>query len=234
MVDITDLLAGACLLPVVYGASQTLAPSTSATASHTQFTIPASADVGAQLIANIDDPQAVNAQSVCPGYRASDVHHNSHGFTASLELAGDPCNVYGTDVEALTLTVEYQAKDRLNIQITPTHVDASNASWYILSEDLVPRPQASSDGSAHDSDLAFSWSNEPSFNFKVTRKATGDELFNTEGSTLVYENQFIEFVSALPEEYNLYGLGERMAQLRLLRNATLTMYAADIGDPIDR
>ncbi|EAU39369.1 alpha-glucosidase precursor [Aspergillus terreus NIH2624] len=233
MVDITDLLAGACLLPVVYGASQTLAPSTSATASHTQFTIPASADVGAQLIANIDDPQAVNAQSVCPGYRASDVHHNSHGFTASLELAGDPCNVYGTDVEALTLTVEYQAKDRLNIQITPTHVDASNASWYILSEDLVPRPQASSDGSAHDSDLAFSWSNEPSFNFKVTRKATGDELFNTEGSTLVYENQFIEFVSALPEEYNLYGLGERMAQLRLLRNATLTMYAADIGDPID-
>ncbi|KAG2415014.1 alpha-glucosidase precursor [Aspergillus terreus] len=233
MVDITDLLAGACLLPVVYGASQTLAPSTSATASHTQFTIPASADVGAQLIANIDDPQAVNAQSVCPGYRASDVHHNSQGFTASLELAGDPCNVYGTDVEALTLTVEYQAKDRLNIQITPTHVDASNASWYILSEDLVPRPQVSSDGSAHDSDLAFSWSNEPSFNFKVTRKATGDELFNTEGSTLVYENQFIEFVSALPEEYNLYGLGERMAQLRLLRNATLTMYAADIGDPID-
>ncbi|GES59432.1 alpha-glucosidase AgdA [Aspergillus terreus] len=233
MVDITDLLAGACLLPVVYGASQTLAPSTSATASHTQFTIPASADVGAQLIANIDDPQAVNAQSVCPGYRASDVHHNSHGFTASLELAGDPCNVYGTDVEALTLTVEYQAKDRLNIQITPTHVDASNASWYILSEDLVPRPQASSDGSAHGSDLAFSWSNEPSFNFKVTRKATGDEIFNTEGSTLVYENQFIEFVSALPEEYNLYGLGERMAQLRLLRNATLTMYAADIGDPID-
>ncbi|KAL5358971.1 glycosyl hydrolases family 31-domain-containing protein [Aspergillus floccosus] len=233
MVDITELLAGACLLPVVYGASQTLAPSTSTTASHTQFTIPASADVGAQLIANIDDPQAVNAQSVCPGYRASDVHHNSHGFTASLALAGDPCNVYGTDVEALTLTVEYQAKDRLNIQITPTHVDASNASWYILSEDVVPRPQASSDGSAHHSDLAFSWSNEPSFNFKVTRKATGDELFNTEGSTLVYENQFIEFVSSLPEEYNLYGLGERMAQLRLLRNATLTMYAADIADPID-
>ncbi|KAL4891029.1 glycosyl hydrolases family 31-domain-containing protein [Aspergillus ambiguus] len=233
MVDITDLLAGAWLLPVAYGASQSLAPSTSATASYSQFTIPASADVGAQLIANIDDPQAVDAQSVCPGYRASNVHHTRHGFTASLALAGDPCNVYGTDVDALTLTVEYQAKDRLNIQITPTYVDASNASWYILPEDVVPRPETSGDASADHSDLSFSWSNEPSFNFKVTRRATGDDLFNTEGSTLVYENQFIEFVSSLPQDYNLYGLGERMAQLRLLRNATLTMYAADIGDPID-
>lgn len=233
MVDITGLLASVWLFPTVHGASHTLAPSISATSSYTQFTIPASADVGAQLIANIDDPQAINAQTVCPGYKASHVQENSHGFTASLALAGKPCNVYGTDVDSLTLTVEYQANDRLNIQITPTHVDASNASWYILPEEMVPRPKLSPGASTHKSDLSFSWSNDPSFNFKVTRKATGDALFNTEGSVLVYENQFIEFVSALPKDYNLYGLGERVAQLRLLRNASLTMYAADIADPID-
>ncbi|KAH8428331.1 glycoside hydrolase family 31 protein [Aspergillus melleus] len=231
MVHFTALLAGAWLFPVAYGASHSLASST--TPPRSQFTIPASADVGAQLIANVDDPQAVNAQSVCPGYKASNVKHTVDGFTADLKLSGKPCNVYGTDVDLLTLTVEYQAKDRLNIQIVPSHVDSSNASWYHLSEDTVPRPKVSPNASIPQSDIFVSWSNEPSFNFKVIRKATGDALFDTEGSVLVYEDQFIEFVTSLPEDYNLYGLGERMSQLRLLKNANLTMYAADIADPID-
>ncbi|KAI9931271.1 hypothetical protein ASPWEDRAFT_101185 [Aspergillus wentii DTO 134E9] len=227
MVGFAGLLGSAWLLPVAYGASQT------ATAAYSQYTIPASVDVGANLIANIDDPQAINAQSVCPGYKASNLQNTTRGFTASLALAGEPCNVYGTDVDFLTLSVEYQAADRLSIQITPSHVDASNSSWYILPENIVPRPKASSNASATQSDLLVSWSNEPSFNFKVVRKATGDVLFNTEGSVLVYENQFIEFVSSLPEDYNLYGLSEHVNQLRLLRNATLTAWAADAGNPID-
>lgn len=233
MVSLVGLVASVWLLPTAYGASHSLAPSTSATAAHAQYTLPASVDIGAQLIANIDDPLAVDAQSVCPGYKASNVHQTSQGFTASLQLAGKPCNVYGTDVDSLSLTVDYLAKDRLNIQIVPTHVDASNASWYLLSEELVPRAQGPG-VSASQSDFEVKWSNEPSFNLKVIRKATGDVLFDTEGTVLVFENQFIEFVSSLPEGYNLYGLGERIAQLRLLRNATLTTYAADVGDPIDR
>jgi alpha-glucosidase len=67
----------------------------------------------------------------------------------------------------------------------------------------------------------------------VTRKATGDVLFDTKGSVLVYEDQFIEFVTCLPKDYNLYGIGEHIQQLRLLENLTLTLYASDIGDPID-
>ncbi|GLA57182.1 hypothetical protein AtubIFM54640_003307 [Aspergillus tubingensis] len=232
MVKLTDLLARAWLVPLAYGASQSRLSTT--TSSQPQFTIPASADVGAQLIANIDDPQAANAQSVCPGYKASKVQHNSRGFTASLQLAGRPCNVYGTDVDSLTLSVEYQDSDRLNIQILPTHVDSTNASWYFLSENLVPRPKASLNASVSDSDFSVSWSNEPSFNFKVIRKATGDALFSTEGTVLVYEDQFIEFVTALPEEYNLYGLGEHITQFRLQRDANLTIYPSDDGTPIDK
>lgn len=227
MVAITGLLAGAWLLPMAYGASS------SASASSSQFTIPASVDVGANLIANVDDPQAINAQSVCPGYKASIAHQTSKGFTAALHLAGKPCNVYGMDVESLNLSVEYQAKDRVNIQIVPSHVDASNASWYFLNEDIVPRPQVSPDASSAHSDLSVTWSNDPSFNFKVIRKTTGDVLFNTEGSVLVYENQFIEFITSLPDDYNLYGFGEQFQQLRILHNATLTSYGADAGNPID-
>lgn len=90
------------------------------------------------------------------------------------------------------------------------------------------------EGEFSETDLTLSWSNEPSFGFKITRKATGSIVFDTEGTVLVFENQFIEFVSALPENYNLYGVGERIHGLRLGNNFTATIYAADAIAPIDR
>lgn len=69
------------------------------------FTVPASADASVPLIPNINDPQAVNAQDVCPGYKASNVQRTPYGLTADLSLAGAACNVYGTDVDSLSLTV---------------------------------------------------------------------------------------------------------------------------------
>ncbi|PVI03222.1 glycoside hydrolase family 31 protein [Periconia macrospinosa] len=196
------------------------------------FTIPASADKGADLLPNIKDPEAVNAQDVCPGYKATQVEENERGITAVLRLAGDPCNVYGTDVEVLNLKVEYQADDRLAVSIQPSNIDASNSSWFITPEDIAPRPKLES--SANELDLNFEWDNSPSFWFKITRDSTGDVLFTTENQVLVYEDQFIEFVTALPEDYNLSGLGEHIHALRLHNNWTATIYAADVGDPIDR
>jgi alpha-glucosidase len=77
------------------------------------------------------------------------------------------------------------------------------------------------------------WSNDPSFNFAVLRRSTGDVLFNTSGSKLVFEDQFVEFVTSLPEDYNLAGLGERIHALRLANNNTFTIYNADAANPID-
>jgi alpha-glucosidase len=79
------------------------------------FTIPPSADEGAELIPNIYDPQAVNAQDVCPGYIASGLEESERGLSATLTLAGEPCNAYGIDVAELALKVEYQAKGRLAV-----------------------------------------------------------------------------------------------------------------------
>jgi alpha-glucosidase len=56
-----------------------------------EFTVPASADEGATLLPNIQDPQAVDAQTVCPGYTATDVVKRQNGFSAALTLAGDAC-----------------------------------------------------------------------------------------------------------------------------------------------
>lgn len=122
----------------------------------------------------------------------------------------------------------------MRVSITPSNIASSNYSHYILSDELVPFPkQGYPSSNTQDIDLQFTWSNEPTFSFKVVRKSTGDTVFDTTGSVLVYENQFIEFVSKMPQNYNLYGLGEQIRNLRLGDNFNATLFAADAGDPID-
>ena len=218
----------------VLAQSSTTSSSDATTSYRAIYTPPSSVDNGLNVLPNINDPQAVNAQDVCPGYTASNVVRTPYGLTASLNLAGSACNVYGTDIETLNLTVEYQSSDRLHVEITPAYVDSSNSSWYILPEALVPKPTIDADASSTlDSDLNFIWSNDPTFSFSVIRQSTGDVLFSSAGSNLVFENQFIEFGSSLPENYNLYGMGETIHGLRMGNNFTRTFYAADAGDPID-
>jgi alpha-glucosidase len=177
---------------------------------------------GGDVIPNIRDPNAVNPQSVCPGYKVTNVASTPLGLTADLILAGDACNVYGNDIEALRLVAEAQADDRLHIEILPKYVGQNNQSWFILPDELLPKPKVEIEV-ASQSGLVFSLSNNPTLEFKVTRKSTGDVLFSTGGSKLVYEDQFIEFGSALPENYNLYGLGETIHGFRLGNNLT-SMY----------
>jgi alpha-glucosidase len=89
------------------------------------FTIPPSADEGAQLIPNIYDPQAVDAQAVCPGYKASGLEQGDRELSATLTLAGAPCNAYGIDIEELDFTIEYQARGRLAVSIVPKYLVSS-------------------------------------------------------------------------------------------------------------
>lgn len=112
-------------IPTITGTPVTNASSTSTIATNTQFTVPASADEGANLIPTIQDPQAINAQDACPGYKLSQLREDDHGLTAILKLAGKPCNAYGTDIETLNLTVEYQSKTRLSVNISPANIVSS-------------------------------------------------------------------------------------------------------------
>jgi alpha-glucosidase len=213
-------LSSACVLGVFALVQAQSTATTTTTASSTVFTVPADADNGQLVIPNIIDPLAVDPQSVCPGYTASNVLETANGITADLTLAGPACNVYGTDIEALTLTVEYQALDRLHVGIQPKYIGPENATWFLLPEELLQKPGVDTESCSSESDLEFAWTNDPTFAFNVTRKSTGDVLFTTEGSQIVYEDQFIEFGSSLPENYNLYGLGESIHGLRLGNNLT--------------
>jgi alpha-glucosidase len=197
------------------------------------FTLSADADVGRNVIANIKDPLAVDPQSVCPGYKASNVVKTTNGITADLHLAGTTCNLYGTDVTVLALVVDHQDADRLHVGIQPKFLGQNNRTWFVLPDELIPRPPPATQPLGTGGDLDFAWGNEPSFYFNVTRRSTGDVLFSTKGTHLVYADQFIEFSSSLPSNYNLYGLGEVIHGLRLGNNLTRTLFNADVGDVVD-
>lgn len=199
-----------------------------------QFTVPSSATLGADLLANIFDPLAVDAQQTCSGYVATSVDiRDPNSFTARLNLLGESCNVYGNDVTTLDLLVEYQAHSRLHVNIRPSEITTENASWYILPEAWVPAPQQEIT-TIESAELAFAWTNSPSFGFNVSRKSDNETLFSTIGHHLVFEDQFIEFVTSMDDGYNLYGLGEVVHGIRLEPGFVRTIWASDNGDPIDR
>jgi len=51
------------------------------------------------------DPNALNA---CSGYSATNVETRRDGLTADLVLLPNPCNVFGDDIQKLSLNVIYE------------------------------------------------------------------------------------------------------------------------------
>lgn len=178
------------------------------------------------VLPNVQDTAAPNAQNACPGYIASNVQETAAGVTADLTLAGEPCQVYGNDIPDLSLIVEYQSKERLAVRILPKYIAPENESLYILDPEIIRQPTQDDGASADASDLAFTWSNEPSFSFKVERKGSGEVLFDTTGTVIVFEDQFLELATAMVPEYNLYGLPESLHSFRLGNNWTQTFWSS--------
>ncbi|KAH8695574.1 putative lysosomal alpha-glucosidase [Talaromyces proteolyticus] len=145
---------------------------------------------------------AVSAASVdsCPGYTVGEIVQSRSSLTADLSLAGDACNVYGSDVSNLKLLVEYQTDSRLHVKI----YDAEEQVYQIPASVLeTPSGQHGSSSSA--SDLTFSYTTNP-FSFAVQRRSNQDVLFNATG--LVFESQYVRLRTSLPQNPNIYGLGE--------------------------
>ncbi|KAI1635011.1 glycoside hydrolase family 31 protein [Biscogniauxia mediterranea] len=193
-------------------------------------------DAAPSLTPTIYDSEAPDPQK-CPGYKASNVIQNAQGVTADLTLAGPNCQAFGTDIENLVLEVQYQTKERLNVKIYPKYLSAQNTSHYILPSSIVPAPSRDGNTTISNSDLKFDWSNSPSFQFKISRSSNGEELFSTYGHVLVYENQFLEVVTNMVQDYNVYGLAENIHDFYLGQNYTQTFWNSDAGinsgNPVD-
>ncbi|OZJ03699.1 hypothetical protein BZG36_03499 [Bifiguratus adelaidae] len=170
-------------------------------------------------------PRGANA--TCSGYKVSQASETSCGLTASLELIGEPCNIYGVDIKTLVLQVDYETDNRLHVKL----YDAAKHQFQIP-DSLFPRPGGCL--SASKANLKFSWEKCP-FSFTVSRKSNNEILFSTKGYDLVFQNQYLQLSSSLPDNANIYGLGEVIAPLRRdPSNTTQTLWARDAGDPIDQ
>ncbi|KAJ4379014.1 hypothetical protein N0V86_005891 [Didymella sp. IMI 355093] len=71
----------------------------------------------------------------------------------------------------------------------------------------------------------FEWSNDPTFQFRVKRAKTGEAIFDTFGHKIVFEDQFLELVTNMEPEYNIYGLPEAIrGSFRLPNQYTQTFW----------
>lgn len=147
-----------------------------------------------------------DALASCPGYTASNVQSTATSLSADLTLAGPACNAYGDDLENLTLTVTYETATRLHVLIQ----DAEN-SVYQVPESVFPRPVSQG---VSNSTLSFQYTESP-FSFNVSRSDTGEVLFDSSAASLVFETQYLRLRTKLPDNPNLYGLGEHTDPFRL-------------------
>ncbi|KAF2193755.1 glycoside hydrolase family 31 protein [Zopfia rhizophila CBS 207.26] len=165
--------------------------------------------------------ESVSAIANCPGYAASNVVKTDSSITADLTLAGPACNAYSEDLKDLKLLVEYQTNERLHVKI----YDAGH-NVYQVQEDVLPRPKndkALSSGAALQFDLV-----EKPFSFTVTRKENDEVLFDTSGTQLIFESQYVRLQTRLPNDPNLYGLGEHSDSFRMTtRNYQRVMYNSE-------
>ena len=105
----------------------------------------------------------------------------------------------------MKLWAKYETDDRLHIRIT----DADNER-YEIPEDVLPSPP---DSSSSTPNILFKYTESP-FSFAVIRNDTEEVLFELDGP-LVYEQQFFRLRTQLPNEPNIYGLGEHTDGLRM-------------------
>ena len=123
------------------------------------------------------------------------MQENESGLTASLALAGVPCNAYGVDISNLTVTVTYETSERCVARpcaswavrahsLHSLHVSISdtNQEQFTLPSDYFPRP-ANETTLKESSDLEFNYESTP-FAFWITRASNGDVLFDTRNSSL--------------------------------------------------
>ncbi|KAJ5764877.1 Glycoside hydrolase family 31 [Penicillium odoratum] len=169
--------------------------------------------VGAAVIGTRDGPEQ------CPGYNAVNIQQHDNALLADLVLAGDGCNLFGSDLPNLKLLVEYQTNNRLHVMIYDADEEV-----YQVPESVVSRPAPQST-SSDTSVLRFDYQREP-FSFRVLRN--DEVLFDTTDTNIVFESQYLNLRTWLPEDPNLYGLGEHSDSLRMsTTNYTRTLWNRD-------
>lgn len=122
------------------------------------------------------------------------------GYQVDLLRVNTP-SWYGADVTAIRVDVEFHTDSRLRVKI----YDHNSNRYEVPMFPSIPSPPSQAPNPLYD----ITFSDSPSFNFKVIRRSTGVVLFDTSIGGLQFADQFLQFAARLPS-FNVFGFGETM------------------------
>jgi alpha-glucosidase len=94
-----------------------------------------------------------------------------------------------------------------------------------VQEEILPRPE-NNNAAASGAALEFNIVEEP-FSFTVKRKEDGEVLFDTSAVPLVFEKQYVRLRTNLPQDPNIYGLGEHSDSFRFSKNYQRVLFNSE-------
>ncbi|ONK65724.1 uncharacterized protein A4U43_C06F280 [Asparagus officinalis] len=179
------------------------------------------------------------------GYAMQSVKTDPEGrsLSANFTLIRNS-SVFGPDIQNITLYASFETKDRLRVRITDTKNPRYEIPQTVISRDIPTTininktihngnsPPENHVLTANDSDLVLTLHDTSPVAFTVTRRSTGDILFDTLGTNpgIIFKDRYLELTSSLPgDRASIYGLGEHTRRtFRLLPHETLTLWNADM------
>jgi len=98
---------------------------------------------------------------------------------------------------------------------------------------VLPRPFADRSVYPTSAAIKFNYTASP-FSFSIIRTKTSEILFSTASHPIIFEPQYLRVKTNLPQDANIYGLGEHTDSFRLpTHNITRTFWSRDAyGIPI--
>ncbi|XP_078676770.1 lysosomal alpha-glucosidase-like isoform X1 [Branchiostoma floridae x Branchiostoma belcheri] len=119
-----------------------------------------------------------------------------NGLLFSLKRVGGNA-MFGGEVDPLAFLVEYQSDSRIHFKF----YDPNDNRFEVPLD--IGTPAKPLNKALYN----FTWTNDPTFTFNITRTDTGATLFDTSMGGLVMEDQFLQIATKLPSQ-KVYGFGE--------------------------
>ena len=165
-------------------------------------------------------------------------------MTAKLSLDGKAADLYGEDITDLTVEVEYETatrtcpstfdNDKSDNQGLRVHVYDTAKKQFQIPDAVVPRC-ASEGASADTSEFKFEYTSSP-FAFWISRHSSGNVIFDTRFTPLVFSDQFLHIASKLPSDANVYGPSEIVSMSGFRRDPAgshSVLWTRDAGTPVE-
>ncbi|KAF9926280.1 hypothetical protein FBU30_004114 [Linnemannia zychae] len=182
---------------------------------------------------NLNAPFCFLKQHACKGYEVKSEEKSATGTLIKLGLLGGSqgCSRFGQDVPNLSVSIDYETESRVRVKIVN-----SDKPRYEIPGITLPNPESTARRNVTKRDYTVKYNKSP-FTFAITRISTGEVIFDSSVAgmdSLIYEDEYLEISTVLPNDPNIFGLGEVVSAFRRdPRGTRQTMWARDAATPVD-